>query len=172
MLSMHNFNIFLFVLYFFKKCIWKIECDYDLNNVQCRTISLSRIENIIFQKIIFNGASIFSKIYALGIRLHPVIRQILFAPNSLSWQTQNFRWRDVIPLISERACRYISRMTRHPCLIRRTFLTCSSWVSYQWWSTAVNSAVGGYREEVAVAALSSFHFPDSMPYNVCRRLLI
>lgn len=66
----------------------------------------------------------------------------------------------------------ISRMTCHPCLIRRTFLTCFSWVSYQWWSTAVNSTIGERRGEVAIAALSSFHFPDSVPYNVCRRLLI
>lgn len=66
----------------------------------------------------------------------------------------------------------ISRMTCHPCLIRRTFLTCFSWVSYQWWSTAVNSTIRERRGELAMAALSSFHFPDSVPYNVCRRLLI
>lgn len=71
--------------------------------------------------------------------------------------------RDVIPLVSKHTCRYISRMTRHPCLIRRTFLTCFSWVSYQWWSTTVNSVIGEYLEGIAVAALSSFHFPDSMP---------
>jgi len=54
-------------------------------------------------------------------------------------------------------------MTCHPCLIQRTFLTCFSWVSYQWWSMAVNSTIGECRGEVAVAALSSFHFPDSVP---------
>jgi len=58
-------------------------------------------------------------------------------------------------------------MTCHPCLIRRTFLTCFSWVSYQWWSTTVNSMIRERHGEIAVAALSSFYFPDSMPYNVC-----
>jgi hypothetical protein len=63
---------------------------------------------------------------------------ILLASWLLSRRMRNFRQRYCPRIETHKAA--ISRMTRRPCLIRRTFLTCFSWVSYQWWSTAVNSA--------------------------------
>lgn len=169
MLSMSNVNISLFDI--FLKRTNKKSNNYDSKLTFNVAISFFRIKKI---KIFY-----ISDLHLLQNMRSRNSLAFGYATRCLSFRARyrskckTFDGEMLFPSYQKRARRYISRMTRHPCLIRRTFLMCFSWVSYQWWSTAVNSAIGEYRWRSSGGCPIEFPFSGQhMPYNVRRRLLI